>query len=655
MADLVARVKAIPDRSVVFFVRQTIWDRTTSVDQREGLAQVVGASPVPIFSFAAETVGTGSVGGHVWQVRPDAIRVANMAIQVANGVNPGAMPPGQVTMRATLDWRQLQRWRIPEERIPPTALVLFRNRSFLSLYQGYVLAGLVIFTAQFALIGSLLVQRRRRRRAEEESRNNAERYRSVVDAQSDLICRFLPDATLTFVNDAYCRFWNKTREQLLGTKFIDLIPSPARQAVLDHIAGLRSGTDSQEHQVTLADGTVGWHHWINHVILDGRGRVRELQGVGRDITDRKRAEEAIGQLEARNSAMLRAIPDLMFVLLRDGTYLDYHARDPKRLLVPPDTFIGQRVRDVMPAEIADMLMDALERACLTDDTIVVEYELVVDVPRQFEARLVHAGGDRVLSIVRDVTESKRALALNRDLAGRLITSQEAERSRIARDLHDGACQEMASITVDLSYLRQRGGDIQSREGQEILLHALERRTAGVAETLRLLSHGLHPTVLHHIGLVAALQAQCAEVERQHQLQVRFVADGEVEPASPKVALSLFRITQEALRNATRHGHARYATVSVVRDERDLTLTIVDDGVGFDPVTARQSGGLGLVSIEERARLVQGEVTIDSQPGGGTTIDVRVPAEIVEQATDSDSDHHAAFSRPHATGRWISSE
>ena len=139
---------------------------------------------------------------------------------------------------------------------------------------------------------------------------------------------------------------------------------------------------------------------------------------------------------------------------------------------------------------------------------------------------------------------------------------EVERTRIARDLHDGVCQDVAAVSVDLSYLRQHGGDVQSRAVQEMLL-SVERRTASVAENLRLLSHGLHPTVLQHIGLVAALQAHGVEVERQNQVQVTFFAEGDVEPASRLVALSLFRIAQEALRNAARHGHARNATVSLV--------------------------------------------------------------------------------------------
>jgi two-component system sensor histidine kinase UhpB len=182
----------------------------------------------------------------------------------------------------------------------------------------------------------------------------------------------------------------------------------------------------------------------------------------------------------------------------------------------------------------------------------------------------------------------------------------------------------------VSHLRKHGGDIQTDEVQDLLL-AVERRAAGVAESLRLLSHGLHPSVLQHIGLVAALQAHCAEVERQHGVQVKFFSEGEVEPASRLVALSLFRIAQEALRNTARHGRAQHATVSLARTSRELSLTVTDDGQGFDVAAARRNDGIGLVSMEERSRLVQGQVSIRSQRGNGTTITVRVPAHVADNA------------------------
>ena len=211
----------------------------------------------------------------------------------------------------------------------------------------------------------------------------------------------------------------------------------------------------------------------------------------------------------------------------------------------------------------------------------------------------------------------------RELAGQLIFAQEVERTRIARDLHDDACQEVAAITVDIGNLRQKTSALQDTDVQRSLL-SLQRRLAGVAESLRLLSHDLHPSLLKHAGLAAALEAHCADVERQHHIRVKLYGKGEVEPRSPVVVLSLFRIAQEALRNAARHGHAQQVVVTLARQGDQVVLSVADDGWGFDPGRARDNGGLGLVSIEERTRLVKGQVTIRSELRQGTTIDVSVP-------------------------------
>ena len=338
--------------------------------------------------------------------------------------------------------------------------------------------------------------------------------------------------------------------------------------------------------------------------------------------------DRLRDLEASNSAILRAIPDLMFVFRRDGTYLEYHVRDTSLLFAPPEAFIGKKVADVMPAPLADVFMTAIERASAGTEPVIVEYELPMPEVRYYETRLVSIDADRVLSIVRDVTDVRRVLQDNWDLAGRLIASQEVERTRIARDLHDGVSQEVAALSIDLTYLRQPGISLQSTEAQRILRETQER-TALLAETLRALAHGLHSSILQHVGLAAGLQSHCNEVERVHHMDVKFHASGDVEPASHSVALALFRVVQEALVNAARHGRARQARVSLVRGERDIVLSVSDDGVGFDTKTGRRNGGLGLLSIEERARLIHGKSTVSSRPAGGTSVVVRVPVAVFD--------------------------
>jgi PAS domain S-box-containing protein len=140
-----------------------------------------------------------------------------------------------------------------------------------------------------------------RKRAEEELRTSEQRYRDVVETQTELICRYRPDTTLTFVNQAYCRFFGKTSRQLVGTKFVELIPEPDRPAALAHVASLvrNPRIQTNEHPVIKADGTVGWHQWIDHAIRNADGFVVELQGIGHDITDRKQVEDDLVQLSLR--------------------------------------------------------------------------------------------------------------------------------------------------------------------------------------------------------------------------------------------------------------------------------------------------------------------------------------------------------------------
>jgi PAS domain S-box-containing protein len=132
-------------------------------------------------------------------------------------------------------------------------------------------------------------------------RASEERYRNVVETQTELICRYLSDTTLTFVNDAYCRYFGKSCDELVGTKFIEFIPESARAATLKHIESLivRPRVEVNEHEVVRPDGSKGWQRWIDRVILDPAGLVVELQGVGSDFTDLKQAEESLQHLTAR--------------------------------------------------------------------------------------------------------------------------------------------------------------------------------------------------------------------------------------------------------------------------------------------------------------------------------------------------------------------
>jgi two-component system sensor histidine kinase UhpB len=220
-------------------------------------------------------------------------------------------------------------------------------------------------------------------------------------------------------------------------------------------------------------------------------------------------------------------------------------------------------------------------------------------------------------------ESEAALRASydrvRELAGQLIAAQEMERSRIARDMHDDFNQQLAALSIALSGLRRRS--LESSELDDAL-RVLQERTVAVIQQVRDFSHDLHPGTLDHLALVPTLRTYCADFSRRHGLDIRFSADEPLAPLPRDVALSLYRIVQEGLRNIANHAGVREAGVSLRQTADLVELTVADHGHGFDPAAHRS---LGLLSMEERARLAGGTFAITSAPGRGTSVRVQVPA------------------------------
>ena len=232
--------------------------------------------------------------------------------------------------------------------------------------------------------------------------------------------------------------------------------------------------------------------------------------------------------------------------------------------------------------------------------------------------------NRVTKAVRASESALRgSYAHVRELAGRLITAQEVERSRIARDLHDDLNQQLAALSFSMSAIRRRAPETSDLNDA---LRDLQQRMTAVIGQVRDFAHDLHPGTLDHAALVPALRAHCADFARQHDLDVRFTADESLAPLSRDVAVCLYRVLQEGLRNVANHAGVQDASVALTQTPEVVELTIADRGRGFDPDAAEARRGLGLLSIEERARLVGGTVKFTSSRDGGTTLHLRVPAQ-----------------------------
>jgi PAS domain S-box-containing protein len=384
-----------------------------------------------------------------------------------------------------------------------------------------VVLSLELFITMIALPLMLLaVVLQDRARIEAARRETEQQYRDVVESQTELICRFLPDTTLRFVNERYCRYFGMPRSALIGRPFLERVAPGAGREVASHVAAVfalpRSDTAyGWEHPVVRPDGSRGWLVWSGRPIVDRDGRVVEAQAVGRDVTAQRVAEQAL------------------------------------------------RERD--------------EALRTSRDRIQV-------------------------------------------LAGRLITAQEDERRRIARELHDDVNQKLAAIAIAMSGVRRTFSE-SGREHEAIA--RLQQRVVLLTDDIRRLSHELHPAVLVHAGLVAGLRAHCADFSVDTGIDVDVTL--EAVAVSDTTALCLYRVAQEALHNVARHAKTARAWVALRRDGSTVELSVRDEGVGFDVAAVRaQARGLGLTSIEERMRLVHGIVRIVATPNGGVEVVVRAP-------------------------------
>jgi chemotaxis protein methyltransferase CheR len=218
----------------------------------------------------------------------------------------------------------------------------------------------------------------------------------------------------TFVSNQVQRILGYTPEEWLATPDhgLKIMPDEGdREKVTRDIEEVvKNGrTGSCQFRWKAKDGRILWMEANLSPLVDDSGKTVGLRGVTFDITERKLAEEALRQTEQNNRAILRAIPDMMFLNTREGLFLNYHAKNPTDLFVPPEMFIGKHIRDVFPRKLTDQFLQCFERATVSDETQVLEYMLTVEGQEHwFEARIV-SSGDNILSVVRDVTDRKASL------------------------------------------------------------------------------------------------------------------------------------------------------------------------------------------------------------------------------------------------------
>lgn len=472
-------------------------------------------------------------------------------------------------------------------------------------------------------------------------------------------------------------FWNRGAEELygwtsaeaLGRTTHDLLQTVFPMSLKEITVALtRDGRWEGELVHTRRDGSkvVVASRWA--LQRNDRGESVAILETNNDITERKRAEAELRESERRHrhifhsvgvsiweedfSRVLGAIDDLKAQGIQDVRgYLETHREFVGNVLAMIRIVdVNEFTVRLFGAASKEQILGSLPMVFAPETYEVFIEELVAIAERRpsFESETVlrTLQGDElavlftitfppppsrlesVLVNITDITERKRAEKALDDLAGRLIHAQEAERSRIGRELHDHIGQLLGVLAIQIDQLRASPEITPTTAGA---LAELRRGASEVTQDVHQLSHRLHSSTLDYLGLVPALQKLVDDFAARVGIATEFVPVSLSSPFPSDVALCLFRVTEESLTNIAKHSQARSVRVRMTAAADGLSLTIDDDGVGLDVKRLSSRAGLGFVSMQERLRLLRGTIRVDSAPSRGTSIKAWVPAESLPQS------------------------
>ncbi len=488
----------------------------------------------------------------------------------------------------------------------------------------------VVTKAGPALVGTL-IDITERKQAVESLKEREVRVRQVAETIADFLWEVDANGLYTYASPSVTRILGYASDELVGKLyFYDLFAPEVREelkAAALRVMDAKQSFHSFRNANIAKDGTIAILETSGVPILDDVGDLIGYRGADTDVTERELAELALRESEELNRSIFeqaavgiaQVSPEghLLTVNKRLCEILGYSRNELMQLTFQEITYPGDLdtdldfVRQVLSGELKTYSM---EKRYIRKDQSLIWANLTVSLVRS-------AGSEYFISVVEDITSRKQAEDELHRLSGRLIAAHERERAWIAKELHDGISQHLALLSMELDGLQQ---DPPKQAEIGMRLKKLHLRAAEMLDDIRRISHGLHPALLEHLGLVPALNSYCHEVGKVSGISVRFTAQNVPHELPHDVSLSLYRVAQEAMQNVVRHSGAKVATVDVERRDGELRMRIADNGKGFDPQATRAADSLGLVGIRERIGLVQGKLRLDAALGQGTVIDVSVP-------------------------------
>jgi PAS domain S-box-containing protein len=634
-SDLGTRLEHVPPDGIVMFLDFTTDSRGEQFIPARILPAIAKTANRPIYGTFSSVVRGGVVGGSVANLGEVGQILGNDAVRILHGEKPENIPVAMGDFqRYVVDWRQLRRWGFPVNQISKDTELRYWEYSPWELYRWKILGLSALLLIETILIILLLRNIAGRKRAQETLGRKEE---DLAEAQ-----RFarvgswlwgVNNKALTWSDELYRIFGLEPALPLPSPKEFAQFFTPESWSRLTAAAekALQSGSvQDLDLEVVCLDGSKKWVTVRGGVAYDDTG-VAYLRGTVQDITERKRVEQALLESERRFRLMANTAPVMIWTSGPDKLcdyfnqpWLEFTGR-------PLAAELGNGwTTGVHPEDLAACL-DTYTKAVDARQPFEMQYRLR---RRDGEYRWIsdtgvaRFNGDGsfagYIGSCLDITDRQRAGETLSTVGRRLIEAQEEERKRIARELHDDINQRMALLSNGLQELVE-AAEPDRNQSQKKELQYLWHLTNEIATDIEHMSHRLHPSKLHYLGLAAAVRGLCHESSRQHKIEIECVVRGLPENLDENISLSLFRTVQESLRNAGRHSHAHHVKVELALRSGTIELQVTDDGVGFGTDDLKNDHGLGLISMRERLRSIGGDFSIWSKPSQGTRVEGRVPA------------------------------
>lgn len=683
--EMLARLKALPSNSFVFY---TFFSRDTSghlFDNQRSMQLVAEASNAPVFSAWDFNLGDGIVGGMLTRGAANGEAAAHLALRILGGERPAQIPIQRDTPNQLLfDYTMLSKHRIPLSALPKGSKVINLPESTFARYRTLLLtsAGIVAFLVTVIAVLFANISRRKRAEAdlltyqehlEEKVRLRSAQLQMVNDElQSDLIEREKAERALrraeanlrSIFENAAEGIYQSTREG----RFIVVNPALAQMAgysgpaeMLEVLQDIRTDfyvdratrlafetaltTEAEvqglESQIRRRDGGVIWILENARAIRNEKGAFEHYEGIIQDITDRKRAEEALrNSQELLNKTFASLLDALLIVHAGDRSIQDCNPATRQLFGYTREELLGQSTRLLHVDETAYANLDAQSREAFAAKGFLhlPTFHLKRKGGEVFVCEMammpLHGEDGAVTSwvaVIRDITEQRRTEAKLdltrrklRALAAEITLLEERERRDIATQLHDQLGALLAMGKVKLGTLLKATAETPFA-ASVAEIHTLVGEA--VSET-RSLTWDLSPPILYQLGLAAALEWLCEETEKRNRLHIQFAQEGESVELSDERRFLVFSAVRELLLNVVKHAEAKHVTIRLTWTEANVSCEVKDDGQGFDVAGVEASRdarhSFGLFNIQERIADLDGRVDITSSPGAGASVSLVLP-------------------------------